>query len=71
MNPNGGGKHAIATQTRLLDPDWGTAPLIKVNSSMPDQGAAKVSAPLRPITMPTWVATRYGQGQPSTSRWSR
>ena len=28
MKPDGSGKHAIATDTRLLDADWGTAPLL-------------------------------------------
>ena len=71
MKPDGGGKHAIATDTRLLDADWGTAPLLTASSARSSAGAEKQSAPRRSMTVPRWLAPSYGQGSPSTSKWSR
>jgi Tol biopolymer transport system component len=71
MNPNGSGKHAIATETRLVDPDWGTAPLITSSSAQSLSSAPESATSRRAVTMPRWLAARYGQGSPTTSRWSR
>ncbi len=71
MKPDGGGKHAIATDTRLLDADWGTAPLLNASSTKSSAGVEKKAASRRPMTVPRWLAPSYGQGSPSTSKWSR
>ena len=70
MNPDGSGKHAIATQTRLLDPDWGTAPLAKASSAQSRLGAAESTSPPGPPSLQGWLATRTGPTSPP-ARWSR
>ena len=70
MNPDGSGKHSIATHTRLFDPDWGTAPLVKASTARSSGGVAESAAPRRTLTLPRWLDPSHGQVQ-SSSKWSR
>ena len=71
MNADGSGKHAIATHTRLFDPDWGTAPLIKASAAPSSTSAAPSTTTRRAVTLPPWVAPGYGQRSVPTRRWTR
>jgi Tol biopolymer transport system component len=71
MKPDGSGKHSIATQTRLLDPDWGTAPLVKASAAQSRLGTTRSTTPAPPGTLLQWLATRTGPTSPPATRWSR
>ena len=71
MNPNGSGKHAIATDTHLLDPDWGTAPLIKASTSNLVTPKALKATPRRAPNLPSWISHKYGVASAPASKWSR
>jgi Tol biopolymer transport system component len=69
MNPDGSHKKAITSNGRLLDPDWGTAPLVKASAAQSRLGTTESATPPRHLTLPRWLATKVGPTAPTT-RWS-
>lgn len=70
MKPDGSGKHAIATHTRLFDPDWGTAPLIKTSAAQL-RADSLPSTTARRAVAPGWATPGHVQASASTRRWTR
>jgi Tol biopolymer transport system component len=71
MNPDGSGKHQVTSDGRLLDPDWGTAPLLKASEAKAPYAMAKSSASRQSMQLPGWVASRVGPATAGARHWSR
>jgi len=73
MRKSGAGEHPITREGRLLEPDWGTAPLVRKATSTKDAEARPLTRRER-AALPPWVAARLG-ASPSghagpARRWS-
>jgi Tol biopolymer transport system component len=64
MGPDGSGQHAVTSNGRLLDPDWGTAPLVPAGTAPPVTPSVRPTTPHRTQPLPRWLADRVA---PSTS----
>lgn len=70
MRLDGSGKHAISTGGRLLDADWGTAPLLTGPVAQSRFGLASPTAPRQALSMPHWIAPRTAAPTPA-HRWGQ
>ena len=70
MNPDGSGKHAITSGGRLLDADWGTAPLIKSSSATSPYATAKASTSRQPAQPQGSLSGRL-TSRSGSHKWSR
>jgi len=58
MRKGGAGKHPITREGRLLEPDWGTAPLVRKATST--QAEARPPPRRERAPLPPWAAARLG-----------
>jgi Tol biopolymer transport system component len=72
MGPGGGGQHAISHDGRLLENDWGTAPLVNPSSVKTRSGVAPTSKSQRAKTLSPAVAALLARtGTPGMTGPSR
>ena len=71
MNPDGSGKHAITSDGRLLDADWGTAPLVKTGSVTSPYATAKASTVRPTPNLPRRLGVTNASSSTESRKWSR